>query len=165
MKRAARSTQLQIRVSAAQKAAIQRAAARAGLDMSSYVLGRALPQQDRRFERAVADLSRSDEPAFALAAVNRLLTELSAGELEAAVAAAPQVDLTPHLANYLAAMVEQACARRSVPPPAWTRGIAPASEPFFGSTLQSLRLHLLLHSPPPFRRRNIFIDSSIGAQV
>ena len=39
------------------------------------------------------------------------------------------------------------------------------SEPEFGSQLQSLRLHLLTHSPPPFRRRNIFIDTSIGGQV
>jgi len=31
--------------------------------------------------------------------------------------------------------------------------------------LQSLRLHLLTHSPPPFRRRNIFIDSSPDKQV
>jgi uncharacterized protein (DUF1778 family) len=165
VKRTARSAQLQIRVSAAQKSAIQRAATRAGLDMSSYVLSCAVPRQDRRFERAVADLSRNDEPAFALAALNRLLTELSAGELEAAVAAAPRAALTPHLANYLAAMVEQACARRSIPPPGWTRAVAPPSEPYFGSTLHSLRLHLLLNSPPPFRQRNIFIDSSIGAQV
>jgi hypothetical protein len=35
----------------------------------------------------------------------------------------------------------------------------------FCSSLQSLRMHLLTHSPPPFRRRNIFIDSSLGQRV
>jgi len=31
--------------------------------------------------------------------------------------------------------------------------------------LLGLRLHLLTHSPAPFRRRNIFIDASVGARV
>ena len=62
-------------------------------------------------------------------------------------------------------MIESACEKRGVPVPGWTHAIAPLSEPAFGSTLQSLRLHLLTHSPAPFRRRNIFIDSSLGAQV
>jgi hypothetical protein len=35
----------------------------------------------------------------------------------------------------------------------------------FGSTLVSLRLYLLTHSPPPFRRRNIFIDATVGSSV
>jgi hypothetical protein len=29
----------------------------------------------------------------------------------------------------------------------------------------SLRLYLLTHSPAPFRRRNIFIDASVGSRV
>ena len=40
---ATKSAQLQIRVSPAEKAAIERAAHRAGLDMSAYVLARVLP--------------------------------------------------------------------------------------------------------------------------
>ena len=62
-------------------------------------------------------------------------------------------------------MVEYACARRNISPPPWTQSIVPLSEPVFGSTLVSLRLHLLTHSPPPFRSRNIFIDSTVGARV
>jgi hypothetical protein len=73
--------------------------------------------------------------------------------------------LTPYLANYIAAMVEYGCAQRDVAPPAWTRLIAPLPEPVFGSALISLRLHLLSHSPAPFRRRNIFIDATVGARV
>jgi len=48
--------------------------------------------------------------------------------------------------------------------PGWTRAIAPLSEPMFGSELQSLRLYLLAHSPPPFRVRNIFIDSTLATE-
>jgi hypothetical protein len=43
--------------------------------------------------------------------------------------------------------------------------VVPLEEPAFGTALQSLRLHLLTHSPPPFRLRNIFIDSSLGQRV
>jgi hypothetical protein len=82
-----------------------------------------------------------------------------------AIAVPPSINLTPFLANYVAAMVEYGCARCSVAPPAWTRSVVPLDEPAFGTTLQSLRLHLLTHSPPPFRRRNIFIDSSLGKQI
>ncbi len=44
-----KSAQLQIRVSPAQKAAIRQAAKRAGIEMSAYVLARALPALPRRF--------------------------------------------------------------------------------------------------------------------
>ena len=87
------------------------------------------------------------------------------GVLVKAVAAHPDVELTEFLNNYVAAMVEVACARAGVAPPGWTRSIMPLATPFLGSTLKSLRLHLLTHSPVPFRRRNLFIDSSIGNQV
>ena len=38
-------------------------------------------------------------------------------------------------------------------------------EPYVEYWLLSLRLHLLTHSPPPFRLRNIFIDSSVGTRM
>jgi len=73
--------------------------------------------------------------------------------------------LAPFLRNYIAAMVEYACAKRAVAVPAWVRSIPPLAEPVFGSDLQSLRLYLLTHSPPPFRGRNIFIDATLGDRV
>ncbi len=54
----AKSHQLQIRVSAGQKAALRRQARRAGLDMSTYVLARALPARLRTY------LLRSSPVAF-----------------------------------------------------------------------------------------------------
>jgi hypothetical protein len=89
---------------------------------------------------------------------------LGAGELQEAVASPPPA-LTPYLANYIAAMVEYACAKAGIDSPAWTRTVAPLTGPVFGSTLMGLRLYLLAHSPPPFRRRNIFIDASVGSRV
>ncbi|SRR5579883_1423760 len=165
MRRSAKLSQLQLRVSKEEKSAIRRAAQLAGMDMSAYVLSRVLPPPGAAFQRAVAALNGSDKASFALAQINSLLSGLAGPELSQAVAAAPEVALPPFLANYVAAMVESACSMRGVQIPAWTHRVAPLAEPAFGSTLPSLRLYLLTHSPPPFRRRNIFIDSSIGDRV
>lgn len=161
-----KTTQLQIRVSVAEKAAIQRAARRAGLDMSSFVLGRLLPPTGARFQELTSACSKEEAGGrFALAELNSFLSGLAGGELRDAVLSAPTARLGAIQANYIAAMVEYACARRGIEVPAWTGQIAPLASPLFGSQLESLRLYLLTHSPPPFRRRNIFIDASIGARV
>jgi hypothetical protein len=160
-----KTAQMQIRVSADEKAAIQSAAARAGMDMSAYVLARVLSVPTTQFQNCVRDCVDSASPRFALAELNSLLSALSAGELRDAVAAPPPRGLSPFLANYIAAMVEYACARRAVAIPEWTRSIETLAEPAFGSELLSLRLYLLAHSPPPFRARNIFIDSTLGDRV
>lgn len=161
----AKSAQLQIRVTPAEKAAIHRAATRAGQDMSTYVLSRVLAVPGMQFQDAVAACAGPAPPSFALAALNSLLSGLTAAELREAVAQGPADALTPYLANYVAAMVEYACHKRGIPVPAWTRKVEALAEPVFGSSLQSLRLHLLTHSPPPFRRRNIFIDASLGDRI
>jgi hypothetical protein len=164
MGKSSKTAQLQIRISATEKAMIHRAAARAGLDMSAYVLRRVLSEPATRFRECVEALAGSDHP-FALAEINSLLTAFTAAELHAAIAASPQVSLTPFLANYVAAMVEYACAKRAIVLPAWTRAIPPLVEPVFGTNLKSLRLHLLTHSPAPFRQRNIFVDATLGDRV
>ncbi|HEY7887001.1 MAG TPA: DUF1778 domain-containing protein [Steroidobacteraceae bacterium] len=165
MSRNPRSEQLQIRVSPAEKAAIRRAAEHAGLDMSAYVLRRAVPNPAMRLQDCIEDSAGPAPSSFALAELNTLLASWTAAELRDAIAVPPTTALTPFLSNYIAAMIEQACERRSVRVPDWLRAVAPLREPAFGSTLKSLRLHLLTHSPPPFRRRNIFIDATIGDRV
>jgi hypothetical protein len=69
MSATAKSAQLQIRVSPAEKAAIQRAARRAGLDASAYVLARVLPALARRFQDLTEDCA-DPEGARALAELN-----------------------------------------------------------------------------------------------
>ncbi len=165
MSRSLKSEQLQIRISAAQKSAIEQAARRAGMDMSSYVLQRVLPPVAERFQECVTSLAGPAAPSFALAELNRLLSALTTSELREAVAEPPAHLPSALIANYVAAMVEYACGRGSISPPAWIAAVPPLTDPLFGSELPSLRLYLLTRSPPPFRRRNIFIDSSLGGQV
>jgi AcrR family transcriptional regulator len=165
MNRLPKSAQMQIRVSVHEKVAIQRAAARAGMDMSAYVLAKVLPDSASEFRNCVKDCAGSESPRFALAELNSMLAILTAGELRDAIAAPLPSEMPRFLANYIAAMVEYACAKRGIAAPAWTRSIAPLADPVFGSELQSLRHYLLTRSPAPFRSRNIFIDSSVGDRV
>ncbi len=136
--------------------------------MSAYVLARLLSAPAGRFQELTRDLveAPADPPdaRFALAELNSWLASLGAGELQDGVSS-PPLRLTPYLANYVAAMVEVACAQRRVPLPPWVGATAPLTEPVFGSALISLRLYLLTHSPAPFRRRNIFIDATLGSRV
>jgi hypothetical protein len=141
-----------------------RAAAQAGLDASTYVLSRVLPAPAAEFRRCT-EACAGAEPRFALAELNALLAGFSTGELRTAVAEFPAGGLSAFLRNYIAAMVEHACARRAVTVPGRVWVVKPLSEPVFGSELQSVRLHLLTQSPPAFRCRNIFIDSSVGERV
>ena len=135
------------------------------MDMSSYVLSKVLPAGRIRFNECIVMCSEAPAPGYGLAELNSFLAGLTALEFSDAVECAPTVKLTPFVANYVAAMIEYGCTRSGIPTPAWTRDIAPLADPMFGTTLKSLRLHLLTQSPAPFRGRNIFIDSTLGDRV
>ena len=162
---AGKSSQLQVRISPEQKETLRRLARRAGQDMSTYVLSRALPETRLRFLRLLESLRDEERPSYVLAELNDLLSSLTASELQRAVEQADLRGLTPYLQNYVAAMVEQAAHHYRVSPPAWVYDVEPLETPHFVTPLKSLRLHLLRAAPVPFKRRNIFIDSSIGDRV
>ena len=112
-----------------------------------------------RLTEAVGAAARISYP---LAELNDLLTGAPAEEIETL----PRPLLTdPYRLNYVTAMVELAAHRAGVAPPLWTTGVEPLSAPVFIEPSLALRAHLLTASPPPFRRRNIFIDSSLGDRV
>lgn len=161
----AKTSQLQIRVTPEQKRAIQRAAREKGSDVSAFILGEVLAQQENEFRRLTRRLSRSEDSSFPLAELNDFLTALTPREFFAAVRRPPGPGLTPLLANLVAAMVEYAACQKRCSPPVWVRAIEPLQEPFFASALVSLRLYLLKRSPPAFRRRNLFVDASTGSRV
>lgn len=160
-----KSQQLQIRVSTAQKAALKRRARTAGMGVSAYVLSVLLPNERDRFGEIVGMLRNEDERRFALAELNDFLHGLGATHFAAAVGTASLDGLPSLTQNYTAAMVELAAAQKGVAPPAWVRAIPALETPYFATPMKSLRLHLLASSPVPFRRRNLFVDSSVGARV
>jgi hypothetical protein len=165
---ATKSHQLQIRVTRDEKWAIRRLARAAGLDVSSYMLARALPATQTRFYGLLRALAEPPGRSYVLAELNDFLSALSGPELTEAVGVVERAvleALPDYERNYVAAMVELACARRDHPPPAWTTHVRPLARPRFGTELKSVRPHLLRVSPVPFKRRNVFIDSSIGDRV
>jgi uncharacterized protein (DUF1778 family) len=162
---APKTGQLQIRVSRSQKLAIQRQARKARMSMSEWILQTLLPSAQATFQTLVAELAASEQPSYAFAELLEFLGPLDAPSFEAAVVEPPAAALDAYWQNYLAATVEQAAAKKQAKLPDWTREIAPLAEPHFGSSLASLRLHLLLNSPPPFVVRNLFIDANVGDRV
>jgi hypothetical protein len=133
--------------------------------MSDWVLSKVLPPLRETVQDLLRTLSTAERPGYVLAELNDLLAPLSAGEFEQAVCDPPPVELDQYWGNYVAAMIEFAAVRKNTEAPSWTERVRPLEEPAFGSSLKSLRLYLLTHSPVAFRRRNIFIDSSIGDRV
>ena len=157
--------QLQIRVSPSQKAVIQQSAARAHLGMSEWVLRQIFPDGSQQFQELLKELKLSQDKSYVVAEIHDLFHNAIAGEFEQMVAEPPSVRLSPYWENYLAAMVEYAANQKKATVPPWVGDIEPLESPQFGSALASLRLYLLTHSPASFRRRNIFIDSTVGQRV
>jgi len=162
---ASKTDQLQIRVTPRQKDALRRQARAAGVDVSTYVLARALPSANTRFVEILRALERDDDRRFALAELSDFLEGCAPMDFGDAVAGGGPSRLLPWVQNYVAAMVEFAADRKRVPPPTWVAKVEPLDEPHFATPMRSLRMHLLLSAPVVFKRRNIFVDASIGARV
>lgn len=162
---AAKSEQLQIRVTPAQKTALKRHARAAGVDVSTWVLARVLPPEERRFAGILRALLVDDDRRLALAELNDFLHDCTPLQFQSAVAQAAVSHLPLFAQNYVAAMVEHAAAQKHVAPPSWVRDVAPLPAPYFASGLRSLRMPLLQASPVPFKRRNLFVDAAVGARV
>ncbi|MGH7570660.1 MAG: plasmid mobilization protein [Gemmatimonadota bacterium] len=161
----AKSQQLQIRVTPAQKAALKRLARRAGTDVSSYVLSRVLPTARPRLNEILHALRDGGDHRFALAELNDFLSGLTSAEFGDAVADVDLNGMSPFLRNYVAAMVEHAACQKGEVPPPWAGDVEPLEEPHFAVPFSSLRPHLLRESPVAFKRRNIFVDSTVGDRV
>jgi len=160
-----KTEQLQIRLSPIEKAQIKRAAQRANLPMSDWVLGRLLPENQLRFQQLITEINNAENARYALASLNDFLRQLTAGEFIDALQEKPPIPDDEYMANYIAAMIEYTAHNNELAAPDWVMEIRPLNRPRFASSLMSLRPHLLTHSPPPFRYRNIFIDSTVGDRV
>ena len=160
-----KTEQLQIRLSPVEKARIKRAARSAKLPMSDWVLSRLLPDSQQQLHELVAAIVRAETPSYPLASLNDFLAQLTADEFKNALLEKPLLPGDEYLANYITAMIEYTAHTNKVAAPDWVADIRPLNRPRFASNLKSLRRHLLMRSPPPFRNRNIFIDSTVGDRL
>lgn len=63
---------------------------------------------------------------------------------------------------YIAAAVEELCFRNGMDIPGWVFDKKYSlKEPFFVGGLESLKAFLIVESPVPFRRRNIFVSANV----
>ena len=114
------------------------------------------------FARLAREVAVADRISYPLAEMNDLLTAAD----RSAVESLPEPEISdPYRLNYVTAMVELAAHRTGTLAPLWATRVKPLDAPVFIDPSLSLRLHLLTVSPVPFRRRNIFIDSSLGDRV
>ena len=154
-----KTSQLQIRVSPTQKAALKRLADAAGVSVSAFVLERALPRTHEGVSVRIRQLAGGKNLIKALSDFMLHLSTLSHEEFEGGVAAAELAELTPLQLNCAAAAVEQEAWRRGLAPPTWTRTIPPLDRPYFAWGLRSLRPRLLRVAPAAFKRRNVYVPS------
>ena len=152
-------SQLQIRVTPAEKQALKRLAAAAGETVSSYVLSRALPSTGVALAGLMSRLGDAEldvRETFADLAAG--LEEIPPDELAEALPEPDLDEVPPVLLNRAAALVEADATRRGGVAPAWTRRVAPLARPHFGWSLTSLKPHQMRVTPAAFKRRNLFFD-------
>lgn len=162
-----KTSQLQIRVTEEEKAALKRLARAANLSVSRYVLAQALPSRPGEIERLLDALGRpgADIPAT-LDQIQRVLAEAPADGVAGALGHPPPLErLEPVHRNRLAATVEQVAYAHGVDPPAWVANVAPLSRPHFGWSLASLQPHQIRVTPVPFKRRGLFFDPATRPAV
>ena len=158
----ARTSQLQIRVSPAEKAALKRLASLSGQTVSAYVLAQALPAATDSLSASLKELRvEPPEPAPDLAPLRRSLSVLPPNEFRERLASVNVADLTNLTQNRVAALVEEVSYNLGIDPPSWVAAIPPLDRPFFRWQLPSLRPHQLRATPVSLKRRNVF-DPYLG---
>ena len=133
--------------------------------MSSWVLSKISNNQSKEFLRVVEKLVSSKKQSYIYAEIHDLLMKCGNNIFNKTIESSPTVELNSFQINYVAAMVEYRAMQLNEKIPAWCSEITTLDTPYFGSSLKSLNLYLLLNSPLAFRKRNIFIDSSVGQRV
>ena len=113
---AAKTEQLQIRITASQKAALHRAPRAAGMDVSGFVLARVLRPLDDQVASILHALAGEKAVPLSLAALNDLLSAcppVAFADTVSDTVFTPSLlqKCSPFLQNYVAAMVEQAAHR------------------------------------------------------
>lgn len=129
-----KNSQLQIRISDAQKHAIQQAASASHMDVSNWVLSKLFKSPKVRFIEKINELvavaSWVSERKFVLADLANFLQGLSSSELQEVFQAQWSIQLDPLLSNYVAAMLELCAHRAQIDAAHWLSQIEPLEKPW-----------------------------------
>ena len=114
-------------------------------------------------EKIESLLSQPEKRKYLLADLGDFLRALSKEELEKILQTHWSVGQDFFISNYVAAMLELCAHRHKIS--ANFSHIEPLEKPYFAAELKSLRIYLLQVSPPPFKARNLFIDTTLEGRV
>ncbi len=135
------------------------------MSVSEWVLSVAFPPKRAQFERLLRELAAGERRSLSLAALHDFFGGLGSEELYRVLEDPAPLRLASPDDALVAAMIEHAASLKHARVPEWVLGTAALPTPWFATELRSLRLHLLASSPPAFRRRNLFVDTSVGGRV
>lgn len=62
-------------------------------------------------------------------------------------------------------MIEHAAHQKGEAPPDWVHEVEPLDRPWFAVPFTRLRPYLLRAAPVAFKRRNLFVDATVGDRV
>lgn len=111
--------------------------------------------------RRVAELAEKSHGDFG-AALREFYRELAEEPSRALIADSPSPTGYPAHDAYLAAVAETVCRMFNWNLPDWTEERWRfLDDPFFANAPAGMKLYLIQSSPPPFRRRNIFVDQDV----
>lgn len=159
---AAKTSQLQIRVSPEQKALLKEAAGRSGISVSAYVLRRALPARPDELAPIADRVADHRRRPRALAELILRLSAVPEGDFEAAAESVDPAGHTAVVQNCLAAAVEHVSRARGAELPRWVAKVQPLSRPHFAWELRSLRPYQMRAALPSFKRRGLYIPAPPG---
>lgn len=166
MKSTKKDTYLQIRLSKHEKELIVKAAGANGVNISKWIMQRIMIDKRSQFQSICLKMSKDiTNKSFYLSDLNDYLTNLSANEFLIALDTRPNVKLSISDWNIIVAMIDYAAYKKRAKSPDWLNDVEPLQHPLFATELTTVRQYLLITSPIAFRRRNIFVDTSIGGMV
>jgi hypothetical protein len=166
MKTVAKDTHLQIRLSKAQKALIFKSAKTCGKDVSKWVLEKILLDKRKEFFEICKRLSVNiKNRSFSFAELSDFLFQLSKHDFSETLSYRPDISMSDENWNIISAMIENIAHKNNFPCPSWVRDVPPLENPLFATELTSLKTYLLINAPIAFRKRNIFVDASVGDRV
>lgn len=153
---------IQIRISKDEKKRFAKLAKLQGQSLSEWIISKLSSDSSSiEIKKIYAKLRKAEDSSYILALLNDYLMNMPELLWNDALKDSPENIDIENLC-YIASMIERATEIRGLELPQWVKDIGPLSKPYFGSKLKNLRMYLLINSPIAFRKRNIFIDASVG---
>jgi hypothetical protein len=156
---------IQIRISKKEKEHFIKLARWKKLSLSGWILDRIRAEiPPIEINELYSKLKHASDSSYIFALLNDYFIKINEYQWANLVTQKPE-NLDSENLCYLASMIERTAELRGFKIPDWVKNVDSLWIPYFGSNVKKLRLHLLVNSPVSFKKRNIFIDSSIGERV